>query len=88
MRELTYIGCCTINVVVPAAVVAAMGVGNWEDAGKLAERAGLTSAISGVEDSGREVVKTVLRIAYNERFGVLRLSFTEEKGKRWLTCAS
>ncbi|KUO65962.1 MAG: hypothetical protein APF84_01500 [Gracilibacter sp. BRH_c7a] len=68
-QELMYIGCCTINIVVPAAVAAVMGVASWEDAGKMAEQgAKLTAAIPGGKESAREVAKEALRIMKELKF--------------------
>jgi hypothetical protein len=63
VQELMYIGCCTINVVVPAAIAAAMGKYSWKDAGKVAEKgATLTRAIPGVKKKAREVARLTVRI--------------------------
>ena len=52
-----------MNVVIPAAVAAAMGKHTWEDAGKLAEKgAYITRAIPGSKDKAREVSKLAVRI--------------------------
>ncbi|WP_347489827.1 hypothetical protein [Desulfoscipio sp. XC116] len=68
-QELMYIGVCTINVVVPAAMAAAMGVETWEDAGKIAEKGGyITAAIPGAKDSAREVAKAAIRMMQDLNF--------------------
>jgi len=68
-QELMYIGVCTINVVVPAAMAAVMGVETWEDAGKIAEKGGfITAAIPGAKDTAREVAKTALRMMQDLNF--------------------
>jgi len=62
-QELMYIGCCAINVVVPATVAAAMGKYNWKDAGKKAEKgADLTRAIPGAKEKAREAAQLAVRI--------------------------
>jgi methylthioribose-1-phosphate isomerase len=64
-----YIGVCTINVVIPAAVAAVMGVETWEDAGKIAEKGGfITAAIPGAKDTAREVAKTAIRLMQDLNF--------------------
>ena len=63
VQEIQYIGCCTLNVVVPAAVAAAMGKYGWKDAGKVAEKgAKISSAIPGSKETAREVAKLAVRI--------------------------
>ncbi|HZK18396.1 MAG TPA: hypothetical protein VFD15_03690 [Clostridia bacterium] len=62
-QELMYIACCTINIVIPAAVAAAMGKHNWKDAGKIAEKgAKQSAAIPGGKDTAREVAELAVRI--------------------------
>jgi len=63
VQEIQYIGCCTLNVVVPAAVAATMGKYGWKDAGKVAEKgAKITSAIPGSKNTAREVARLAVRI--------------------------
>jgi hypothetical protein len=62
-QELMYIGCAALNVVVPAAVAAALGVVSWKDAGKQAESgAPLTRAIPGTKEKARDVARLAVRI--------------------------
>jgi len=62
-QELMYVGACIINVVIPAAVAAAMGKYSWKEAGKQAERgADLTRAIPGSKEKAREVARLAVRI--------------------------
>jgi hypothetical protein len=62
-QELMYIGCCAINVVVPAAVAAAMGKYSWKEAGKAAESGALlTRAIPGPKEKAREASRLAVRI--------------------------
>jgi hypothetical protein len=62
-QELMYVGCCTIDAVVPAAVAAAMGKQSWKDAGKQAEKgARITCSIPGAKATAREVARLAVRI--------------------------
>jgi hypothetical protein len=62
-QEIMYVGCCTINVIVPAVVAAAMGKYGWKDAGKKAEKgAKLTCSIPGAKDTAREAARLAVRI--------------------------
>lgn len=62
-QELMYVGCCTIDAVVPAVVAAAMGKYTWKDAGKKAERgASITCSIPGAKNTAREVARLAVRI--------------------------
>jgi hypothetical protein len=62
-QELMYVGCCTIDAVVPAVVAAAMGKYSWKDAGKKAEKAArITCSIPGAKDTAREVGRLAVRI--------------------------
>ncbi|MCF7935666.1 MAG: hypothetical protein K9L28_04930 [Synergistales bacterium] len=62
-QELMYIGCCTVNVVIPAAVAATSGKMGWKDAGKYAEKgASITNAIPGAKDKAREVARLAVRL--------------------------
>ena len=62
-QELMYVGCCTIDAVVPAVAAAAMGKYTWKDAGKIAEKsATITCSIPGAKDTAREVARLAVRI--------------------------
>ena len=62
-QELMYVGCCTIDAVVPAVVAATMGKHTWKDAGKIAEKAAtITCSIPGAKDTAREVARLAMRI--------------------------
>ncbi|QTX31698.1 hypothetical protein KAR29_10100 [Aminithiophilus ramosus] len=62
-QELMYIGCCTVNVVLPAAVAALTGKMDWKEAGKRAEAgACITSAIPGAKETARSVARLALRL--------------------------
>lgn len=62
-QELMYVGCCTIDAVVPAVVAVAMGKYTAKDASKKAEKgACITCAIPGAKDTVREVAGVVVRI--------------------------
>jgi hypothetical protein len=63
IQEIMYIGNCTINVVVPAAVAAAMGKHTWKDAGKIAEDgATINRAIPGAKEKAREAGRLAVSI--------------------------
>jgi len=62
-QELMYVGCCTIDAVVPAVVAAVMGKYTWKDAGKKAEQgANITCSIPGAKGTAREVARLAVRI--------------------------
>jgi hypothetical protein len=62
-QELMYVGCCTIDAVIPAVIAAAMGKYSWKDAGKKAEKAAkITCSIPGAKDTAREVARLAIRI--------------------------
>jgi hypothetical protein len=58
-----YVGCCTIDAVVPAVTAVAMGKYTWKDAGKVAEKsARITCSIPGAKGTAREVGRLAERI--------------------------
>ena len=62
-QELMYIGCCTVNVVIPAAIAATAGKLSWEEAGELAEKgAYITRAIPGGKETAQRAAKLAIRI--------------------------
>ncbi len=62
-QELMYVGCCTIDAVIPAVVAAAMGKYSWKDAGKKAEKgANITCSIPGAKNTAREVARLAVRM--------------------------
>ncbi|HOT23169.1 MAG TPA: hypothetical protein PLK79_01895 [Thermoleophilia bacterium] len=62
-QELMYIGCCTIDAVVPGVLAATMGKYSVKDAGSVAEKgARITAAIPGVKGTVREVAALAQRI--------------------------
>ena len=62
-QELMYVGHSVINLVVPAAVAASMGVLSWKDAGTKAEEfAAHTRAIPGGKQKAREVARLAVRL--------------------------
>jgi hypothetical protein len=62
-QELMYVGCCTIDAVVPAVVATTMGKYTAKDAGKCAEEGGrITCSIPGAQTTVREVSALALRI--------------------------
>ncbi len=62
-QELMYLGCCTVDAVVPAVVAAAMGKYSPKEAGTCAEKgAPITCSIPGAKGTVREVAALALRI--------------------------
>ena len=62
-QELMYVGCCTIDAVVPAVVAAALGKYSAKEAGKCAESGGhITCSIPGAKGTVKEVSALALRI--------------------------
>ncbi|HOI81487.1 MAG TPA: hypothetical protein PLK59_04295 [Synergistales bacterium] len=62
-QELMYVGCCTVNIVIPAAVAAVSGKMSPKDAGKCAEKgACITNAIPGAKESARSVANLAIRL--------------------------
>ena len=62
-QELMYVGCCTIDAVVPAVVAAALGKYTAKEAGKCAESgAHITCSIPGAKGTVKEVSALALRI--------------------------
>jgi hypothetical protein len=62
-QELMYVGCCTIDAVVPAVTAAAMGKYTWKEAGKQAEKgACITCSIPGAKNTAREAARLAVRI--------------------------
>ena len=63
VQELQYVGHTIINVVVPAAIAATMGIYSWKDAGKQAEKvAHQTRSIPGAKEKAREVARLAVRM--------------------------
>jgi hypothetical protein len=62
-QELMYVGCCTIDAVVPAVVAAALGKYSAKDAGTCAESGGhITCSIPGAKGTVKEVAGLAVRI--------------------------
>lgn len=62
-QELMYLGCCTVDAVVPGVIAAVMGKYSVKDAGSCAEKgAPITCSIPGVKGTVREVAALALRI--------------------------
>lgn len=62
-QELMYVGCCTVDAVVPAVVAAALGTHSAKEAGKCAETgARVTCSIPGAKSTVKEVSALALRI--------------------------
>lgn len=63
IQEMQYVGHSIINVVTPAAVVAAMGLMDWQEAGKEVERvADQTRTIPGAKEKARQVARLAVRM--------------------------
>lgn len=63
VQELMYVGHSVINMVVPAAVAAAMGIMGWKEAGSKAEEYAVsTRAIPGGKEKAREVARLAVRM--------------------------
>jgi hypothetical protein len=62
-QELMYLGCCTVDAVVPAVVAATMGKYSPKDAGSCAEKGGkITCSIPGARATVRDAAGLALRI--------------------------
>lgn len=62
VQELMYVGHSVINLVIPAAVAASMGMMSWKEAGSMAEDyAAHTRAIPGGKQKARDVARLAMR---------------------------